>query len=72
MSMIPGPACSNTVEAVAGVSKHYRTAVVTYSAKSFVTHGQHSDNPFYFRTVASNEHNKYVGSKPSKLFGNIN
>ena len=25
-----GPACSNTVEAIAGVSKHYRTVVVTY------------------------------------------
>ena len=30
-----GPACSNTVEAIAGVSKHYRTVVVTYRYLSY-------------------------------------
>lgn len=28
-----GPACSDTLEALAGVSKHYNTLVVSYSAE---------------------------------------
>lgn len=55
-----GPACSNTVEAIAGVSKHYRTVVVTYSAKGSVSHDNDRSFPYFFRTVASNDHNKYI------------
>jgi hypothetical protein len=32
-----GPSCSNTMEAIAGVSKHYRTVVVTYMAKGSIS-----------------------------------
>ena len=53
-----GPACSNTVEAIAGVSKHYRTVVVTYSAKGSVSSGEEEKHPYFFRTVASNRQNK--------------
>ena len=50
--------CSNTVEAIAGVSKHYRTVVVTYSAKGSVSSGEEEKHPYFFRTVASNRQNK--------------
>ena len=53
-----GPACSNTVEALAGVSKHYRTVVVTYSAKGSVSSGGEEKHPYFFRTVASNRQDK--------------
>ena len=53
-----GPACSNTVEAIAGVSKHYRTVVVTYSAKGSISNENSEKYPYFFRTVASNKHNK--------------
>ena len=53
-----GPSCSNTVEAIAGVSKHYRTVVVTYSAKGSISNENSDKYPYFFRTVASNKHNK--------------
>ena len=31
--LILGPACSDTVEPIAGVSKHFRTVVISYSAE---------------------------------------
>ena len=55
---ISGPSCSNTVEAIAGVSKHYRTVVVTYMAKGSISNENSDKYPYFFRTVASNKHNK--------------
>ena len=44
---------------IAGVSKHYRTVVVTYSAKGSISNENSDKYPYFFRTVASNKHNKY-------------
>lgn len=58
---ILGPACSDTVEPIAGVSKHFRTVVITYSAEgSISTDGKESNYPYFFRTIAENKQYKYA------------
>ena len=53
-----GPACSNTVEPIAGVSKHYRTLVVSYSAEGTISNGNNQEFPYLFRTIAENKQYK--------------
>ena len=53
---LPGPACSNTVEPIAGLSAHYRTVVVSYSAEATLSNNQQF--PFLFRTIAENKQYK--------------
>lgn len=50
---VVGPACSETVEPIAGVSKHINMAVISYSAEgaSFIDRQAY---PFFFRTIGSN------------------
>jgi hypothetical protein len=57
---ILGPACTDTVEPIAGVSKHFRTVVVTYSAEGSITadDGSESQYPYFFRTIAENKQYK--------------
>ena len=59
-----GPACSDTVEPIAGVSKHFRTVVITYSAEGSITDNdkgggeagqQQPSYPYFFRTIAENK-----------------
>ncbi|KAL1491180.1 hypothetical protein ABEB36_011819 [Hypothenemus hampei] len=54
-----GPACSDTVEPLAGVSKHYRIMVISYSAEgsSFSNRDKY---PYFFRTIGENKHYKHV------------
>ena len=54
----PGPACSNTVEPIAGVSKHYRTLVISYSAEGTISNGNNQEFPYLFRTIAENKQYK--------------
>ena len=52
-----GPACSDTIEPIAGVSKHFRTVVISYGAEGSIA----SDNnkyPYFFRTIAENKEYK--------------
>ncbi len=52
---LPGPACSDTIEPVAGVSKHFKTVVITYSAEGSITGEEAEDQyPYFFRTIAEN------------------
>lgn len=48
-----GPACSETVEPIAGISKHTNMAVISYSAEgaSFTDRRAY---PYFFRTIGSN------------------
>ncbi|XP_037902536.1 atrial natriuretic peptide receptor 2-like isoform X2 [Hermetia illucens] len=48
-----GPACSETVEPIAGISKHVRMPVVSYSAEG-ATFTDRANYPYFFRTIGSN------------------
>ena len=54
-----GPACSDTVEPLAGVSKFYETAVVSYSAEG-ASFSDRKQYPYFFRTIGENTEYKYV------------
>ena len=53
-----GPACSDTVEPIAGVSKHFRTVVISYSAEASISTGDNEQYPYLFRTIAENKQYK--------------
>ena len=63
---ILGPACSDTVEPIAGVSRFFKTVVITYSAEGSLqgssdnrgTANQTSKYPYFFRTIAENRQYK--------------
>ena len=56
---IPGPACSDTVQPIAGVSKHFRSVVITYSAEGSIKDDEdQTQYPYFFRTIAENKQYK--------------
>ena len=58
---ILGPACSDTVEPIAGVSKFFRTVVITYSAEGSIsgsTIEEKDKYPYFYRTIAENKQYK--------------
>uniref|UniRef100_A0A1A9WXE3 receptor protein-tyrosine kinase n=1 Tax=Glossina brevipalpis TaxID=37001 RepID=A0A1A9WXE3_9MUSC len=63
-----GPACSETVEPIAGISRHTNMAVISYSAEgaSFVDRQAY---PFFFRTIGSNYQYEDVYIKFMQQFG---
>ncbi|KAL9927501.1 uncharacterized protein ACN427_000908 isoform 2-T5 [Glossina fuscipes fuscipes] len=65
---ILGPACSETVEPIAGVSRSTNMAVISYSAEgaSFVDREAY---PFFFRTIGSNHQFVDVYIKLMQQFG---
>lgn len=65
---ILGPACSETVEPVAGLSKHTRMAVISYSAEGG-TYMDRNQYPYFFRTIGSNRQYEDVYISLMKLFG---
>uniref|UniRef100_A0A1L8DJ23 Putative venus kinase receptor n=1 Tax=Nyssomyia neivai TaxID=330878 RepID=A0A1L8DJ23_9DIPT len=50
---ILGPACSETVEPIAGVSKHFRMSVISYAAEG-VSFTDRTTYPYFFRTIGHN------------------
>ncbi|XP_070151049.1 uncharacterized protein [Polyergus mexicanus] len=54
-----GPACSETVEPLVGVSKHYKTVIISYSAEGS-SFDDRSKYPYFFRTIGENKQYKYV------------
>lgn len=54
-----GPACSETVEPIAGVSKHYHIMVISYSAEG-ASFSDRKKYPYFFRTIGENQHYKHV------------
>ncbi|XP_055645042.1 uncharacterized protein LOC129780610 isoform X2 [Toxorhynchites rutilus septentrionalis] len=54
-----GPACSDTVEPIAGVSKHFRMAVISYSAEGAFLSDRET-YPYFFRTIGENRQYGHV------------
>lgn len=48
-----GPACSETVEPIAGISKHVKMMVISYSAEG-VSFSDRKQYPYFFRTIGEN------------------
>ncbi|TRY61846.1 hypothetical protein TCAL_10559 [Tigriopus californicus] len=65
---ILGPACSDTIQPIAGVSKHFRSVVITYSAEGSIKDAGESQYPYFFRTIAENKQYKYVYLEIFKKF----
>ena len=58
-----GPACSDTIEPIAGLSTHFKTPVITYSAEGGAATDDDSAKeghkfPYLFRTIAENKQYK--------------
>lgn len=62
-----GPACSETVEPLAGVSKHYKSLVISYSAEG-ASFSDRKKYPYFFRTIGENQQYKYVYLKVLQEF----
>lgn len=54
-----GPACSDTVEPLASVSKHYQTMIISYSAEG-ASFSDRETYPYFFRTIGENKHYNHV------------
>ncbi|KAF0308852.1 Insulin-like growth factor 1 receptor [Amphibalanus amphitrite] len=59
MAGILGPACSDTVEPIVGVSRHYNVVVISYSAEG-VLFSNRSQYPYFFRTIGENKQFRFV------------
>ena len=67
--MASGPACSDTVEPIAGVSKHFRTVVISYSAEGTISNSNSKEYPYFFRTIAENKQYKFAYIQTMKRLG---
>lgn len=56
---ISGPACSETVESVAGVSKRFKTIAISYSAQGS-SFSDRDKFPYFFRTIGETGQFKFV------------
>lgn len=63
-----GPACSETVEPLVGVSKHYKTVIISYSAEGS-SFDDRSKYPYFFRTIGENKQYKHVYLQLLKRLG---
>ncbi|XP_015433610.1 PREDICTED: uncharacterized protein LOC107189564 [Dufourea novaeangliae] len=63
-----GPACSDTVEPLVGVSKHYKTVVISYSAEGS-SFNDRTKYPYFFRTIGENKQYQHVYLQLLKKFG---
>ncbi|GFR05086.1 insulin-like peptide receptor [Trichonephila clavata] len=65
---ILGPACSDTVEPIAGVAKHFNTIILSYSAEGALFSNR-DKYPYFFRTIPENNQFRYVYMKLFKKLG---
>ncbi|XP_053958896.1 uncharacterized protein LOC128863661 [Anastrepha ludens] len=63
-----GPACSETVEPIAGISKHTNMAVISYSAEG-ASFADRRAYPYFFRTIGSNRQYEDVYIELMKFMG---
>ncbi|XP_076168527.1 uncharacterized protein LOC143147294 isoform X3 [Ptiloglossa arizonensis] len=63
-----GPACSETVEPLVDVSKHYKTVVISYSAEGS-SFNDRKRYPYFFRTIGENKQYKHVYLQLLKKLG---
>lgn len=54
-----GPACSDTVEPLAGVASHFETIIISYSAEGAIFNDE-VKYPLFFRTIPENIIFKWV------------
>lgn len=47
-------ACSEAVEPIAAISKHFKLSVITYSAEG-VSFDEHEQYPYFFRTIGQSK-----------------
>ncbi|GIY31660.1 insulin-like peptide receptor [Caerostris extrusa] len=65
---ILGPACSDTVEPIAGVAKHFNTIILSYSAEGALFSNR-DKYAYFFRTIPENNQFRYVYLKLFKKLG---
>ncbi|XP_014237000.1 receptor-type guanylate cyclase gcy-3-like [Trichogramma pretiosum] len=63
-----GPACSETIEPLAGVSKHFYTVIMSYGAEGS-SFSDRSRYPYFFRTIGENRQYQYVYLQLLQKFG---
>ncbi|XP_042206983.1 receptor-type guanylate cyclase gcy-1-like isoform X2 [Homarus americanus] len=63
-----GPACSDTVEPIAGVSKYFNVPIISYGAEGAIFSDQ-DHYPYFFRTIPENKIFRYVYSSYFKREG---
>ncbi|XP_076631100.1 uncharacterized protein LOC143346666 [Colletes latitarsis] len=63
-----GPACSETVEPLIDISKHYKTVVISYSAEGS-SFNNREKYPYFFRTIGENNQYKHVYLQLLKKLG---
>lgn len=63
-----GPACSETVEPIAGISRHTNMAVISYSAEG-ASFFDRQAYPYFFRTIGSNRQYEDVYTRLMKDLG---
>ncbi|XP_014251648.1 receptor-type guanylate cyclase gcy-19-like [Cimex lectularius] len=56
---ILGPACSDTVEPLAGIAKHFHTLIISYSAEGS-SFSDREKYPYFYRTIGENKQYMYV------------
>lgn len=59
---IVGPACSDTVEPLAGVTKHYNIPIISYGAEGAIFTDK-NEYPYFFRTIPENKIYRHVYHK---------
>jgi len=63
-----GPACSDTVEPLVGVAKHYKTVIISYSAEGS-SFDDRNKYPYFFRTIGENKQYRHVYLKLLQRLG---
>lgn len=63
-----GPACSDTIEPLVGVSRHYKTVIISYSAEGS-TLNDRTRYPYFFRTIGENKQYRHGYLQLFKAFG---
>jgi ABC-type branched-subunit amino acid transport system substrate-binding protein len=48
-----GPACSEAIEPMAAISKHYKLPIITYSAEG-ISFANRENYPHFYRTIGEN------------------
>ncbi|XP_022900900.2 uncharacterized protein [Onthophagus taurus] len=56
---VVGPACSDTVEPLAGVSNNFKMLIISYSAEG-ASFSDREKYPYFFRTIGSNSEFRFV------------
>ncbi|XP_064467335.1 atrial natriuretic peptide receptor 2-like [Ornithodoros turicata] len=56
---ILGPACTDTLEPIVGVAKHYNTVLISYSAEGALS-SRRDRYPYFFRTIPENLMHRFV------------